>query len=1216
MAGCFVMVVMASRSKKPKASPLATVVTAFTVLVPLWAGAAIFPGTNWETRTPPQAGLDVAKLNAIQSYLGGRGCIVRNGYLVYSWGNMTTRGDVASAAKPWYSTLLFKAVEEGRLASLDTRAVEFEPRLGMLNSPLGFKDTNITFRHFANQTSCYGVQEHPGAAYDYNDWQMALFWDTLFLNVYGATYATVDATVLQPRLTSTLQCQDSPTFMAFGTGDRPGRLAVSPRDFARFGLLYLNQGNWNGTQVISQAHARMAVTNALPLAIPRTAGVAAGMIPGQRTIGSTTVPDNQTDHDGCYSWLWWVNGIQRNGLRRWPDAPTDVFTCLGHANGQRGIAVMPSEDIVISWNDTTLGSRPADPHPLNPVFQYIMEAITNTVPQPMVGQIIVDPEHPNRMVYNGVYQEGRLKPCFFAGPGDPEDFFYNNTTNNLSLLKARGARCTYITAYLADFGGGSPGSGAAFTNTLNAWENHITELENAGIITVFFFFDDSVSLPSGWETAVDAIVNKFKHHKLLIWSVAEEYAEALTTAQVSTVAERIKAANNHAHIIGVHQNTGTSFAFNSNTNLQMFMIQNNVTTAGAVHGGLLDAWANTSGQKILNMSEIEDHAKKDRATVRQWNWAAAMGGASAVQVLWMGRASDPADWNAQEKYDDCARLMAFMESATLLNTLSPRDDLAFGATQWVLAKPGHAYIAYATNSGAMGLKSVTAGTYRFRWLDIPSGTMVQQTNIAVSAGDQSWPRPPGIGDEAAVYLVNDTFNVSPDTTTPEVQSATATGVPTQVVVVFSEPVEASSATLLANYALVQQTSGVPLNISNASLSGDGRMVTLVTSPMSDGTIYVLTVNGVRDLAVPPNTIATNTQAQFTYSVLRAFYRFEESSGTTTADASGNNLTGTLLNGPQWVPGKLGQYALNFDGSNDRVDLGNPALLQFTGALTVAAWVWPVSLSDNGRIITKGGGSGNRGWSLNVENSGVWAFQIASSSTALASLQVGSVPLNTWTHVAGVYDPSGTPSMKLYTNGVLAATLTTGVPAAQYNSGMNVSIGARADGTTRWNGRIDEVRLYARALSAAEVATLPEPPVVRPMFLPPHIRKQQVDPELDQPGAVAVGSRGGRGLYQHHSCSQPTLHQRHLRGRKPVLPPASNPVKQWTRCAQIHSFGQAAARGWRWLDATVPLGKPPCCSAHLPSLRPCPPAEQKFPLFPARKVSALTQKGGAAGMFIT
>ena len=77
------------------------------------------------------------------------------------------------------------------------------------------------------------------------------------------------------------------------------------------------------------------------------------MIPGQRSIGSNVVPDNQTDHDGCYSWLWWLNGVRRNGQRRWPDAPPDVYACLGHANGKRGMAVMPSQDIVLSWNDTT-----------------------------------------------------------------------------------------------------------------------------------------------------------------------------------------------------------------------------------------------------------------------------------------------------------------------------------------------------------------------------------------------------------------------------------------------------------------------------------------------------------------------------------------------------------------------------------------------------------------------------------------------------------------------------------------------------------------------------------------------------------------------------------------------------------------------------------------------------------------------------------------------
>lgn len=367
---------------KSKISKTGIMMAALNLSLNFWVRGATFPGVNWEMRTPAAVGLDIAKLDAIQNYLGGRGCVVRNGYLVYTWGDVTMRGDVASAAKPWYSTLLFKAVEEGLITNLDSLAVQYESKLNSLNIAQSRKDTNITFRHFANQTSCYGVRENPGTAYDYNDWQMALFWDILFLKVYGATYANVDDTVLHPKLTSILQCQDNPTFMAFGTDDRPGRLAVSPRDFARFGLLYMNKGNWNGTQVISQAHATMAVTNMLPLSIPRSVGVAAEMLPGQRSIGSYNVPDNQNDHNGGYSWMWWVNGVQRNGLRRWPKAPADVYTCLGHENGQRGIAVMPIQNIVISWNDTTLGTRPSAPDPLNPIFEYIMAGITNMVPAP------------------------------------------------------------------------------------------------------------------------------------------------------------------------------------------------------------------------------------------------------------------------------------------------------------------------------------------------------------------------------------------------------------------------------------------------------------------------------------------------------------------------------------------------------------------------------------------------------------------------------------------------------------------------------------------------------------------------------------------------------------------------------------------------------------------------------------------------------------------
>jgi len=61
------------------------------------------------------------------------------------------------------------------------------------------------------------------------------------------------------------------------------------------------------------------------------------------------------------------------------------------------------------------------------------------------------------------------------------------------------------------------------------------------------------------------------------------------------------------------------------------------------------------------------------------------------------------------------------------------------------------------------------------------------------------------------------------------------------------------------------------------------------------------------------------------------------SGVTAFDRSGNNNNGTLANGPARAIGRIGQ-ALNFDGSDDYVNLGNPTSLQITGNLTISAWV--------------------------------------------------------------------------------------------------------------------------------------------------------------------------------------------------------------------------------------------------------------------------------------
>lgn len=75
------------------------------------AERAIFPGENWAVKTPEQVGMDVAGLRRFSDLVGGRGCVVRHGCMVYTWGNAAKRGDVASACKPWFSHFLFKAID-------------------------------------------------------------------------------------------------------------------------------------------------------------------------------------------------------------------------------------------------------------------------------------------------------------------------------------------------------------------------------------------------------------------------------------------------------------------------------------------------------------------------------------------------------------------------------------------------------------------------------------------------------------------------------------------------------------------------------------------------------------------------------------------------------------------------------------------------------------------------------------------------------------------------------------------------------------------------------------------------------------------------------------------------------------------------------------------------------------------------------------------------
>lgn len=324
----------------------------FCCWLALWChGAEEFPGAHWRTVAPAEAGLSAERLASFREIVGGRGCVVRHGVMVFSWGDAAKASDLASAFKPVLSTLMLLAVQEGKIAGVDAPVADVEPRLRTLN---GGKDAGITWRHLASQTSGYGWSERPGEAYAYNDFAITLYYDTLIHRVW----ATNNTEVLRRRLAEPLGFEDAYSFNAFGTNNRPGRLALSCRDFARFGLLYLRHGRWRDRTVVSSNLVDLAIHSPLPPRTPLTRGIDADMLPGQRSMGGGK---NITPvGPGCYSFNWWLNTTNAAGQRLFVDAPADTYVASGHG-GKRALVIMPSLDLIAVWNDSAINDHDRSP---------------------------------------------------------------------------------------------------------------------------------------------------------------------------------------------------------------------------------------------------------------------------------------------------------------------------------------------------------------------------------------------------------------------------------------------------------------------------------------------------------------------------------------------------------------------------------------------------------------------------------------------------------------------------------------------------------------------------------------------------------------------------------------------------------------------------------------------------------------------------------------
>lgn len=195
--------------------------------------------------------------------------------------------------------------------------------------------------------------------------------------------------------------------------------------------------------------------------------------------------------------------------------------------------------------------------------------------------------------------------------------------------------------------------------------------------------------------------------------------------------------------------------------------------------------------------------------------------------------------------------------------------------------------------------------------------------------------------------------------------------------------------------------------------------------------------------------------------------FDEATGTIAYDGSGNNNSGTLMNGPTRATSTCeAGDCISFNASSSQyVDVPATSTLNFTsnGTFSISAWVHPNTLSSAWRrgIIVQENYL-TSGFRLGFANGGTPMFWTTQSGGTLELTSSEPLTVDQWNYLVVTYDNQ---QASLYVNGARTATST-----GTYVAGSNpVRIGAAVN--EYFSGLLDDIRYYNRALSAAEVKQL-------------------------------------------------------------------------------------------------------------------------------------------------
>ncbi len=197
---------------------------------------------------------------------------------------------------------------------------------------------------------------------------------------------------------------------------------------------------------------------------------------------------------------------------------------------------------------------------------------------------------------------------------------------------------------------------------------------------------------------------------------------------------------------------------------------------------------------------------------------------------------------------------------------------------------------------------------------------------------------------------------------------------------------------------------------------------------------------------------------------------------TGSDAAGPN-TGALINAVAFSPGRVGQ-SFDLDGSSAHVRIPDSPSLHFTNAISIEGWIYPTAVGGAYHdIFTKWDiftGLDQRSYGTGIIPNGTFAFSLCpdGTTTTIVIQSTSVIPVNQWIHFVDTYDGS---KVRLYLNGALQveAAYSLGIFPGNGAIGIGASVGGGSPGQflSPFQGKIDEISVYNRALTAAEIQAI-------------------------------------------------------------------------------------------------------------------------------------------------